>query len=57
VEREWRRKEQDAALKKAQLNKVMQKARVEQINTKHHYMAVEAQRERAEFERVLRYAI
>ena len=54
MEREWRRKERNAAEKKALVNKIMQKARTEQISAKHHSMAVEAQRERVEFERVLR---
>lgn len=32
----------------------MKKARTEQIQSKEHFMAVQAQRERMEFERVLR---
>lgn len=54
AEREWRRKEGDEALKKAQAEEVMRKARTEQIQGKEHFMAVQAQRERVEFERVLR---
>lgn len=54
AEREWRKKEQDEAMKKAKLEAVMKVARTEQIQSKEHFMAVQAQRERMEFERVLR---
>ena len=40
-------------MKKAQVNEMMRKARTEQIQSKSHFMAVQAQRERLEFERVL----
>ena len=41
-------------MKKAQMDEMMKKARTEQINSKEHFMAVQAQRERVEFERVLK---
>jgi len=40
-------------MKKAQMDNMMKKARTEQIQSKEHFMAVQAQRERVEFERVL----
>ncbi|CAK8698512.1 unnamed protein product [Clavelina lepadiformis] len=54
AEREWRRKEHLEAMKKAQTDEVMKRARTEQIQSKEHFMAVQAQRERLEFERVLK---
>jgi len=43
--------------KKAQVNEMMKRARTEQIQSKEHFMAVQAQRERLEFERVLKYGL
>ncbi|XP_039251391.1 cilia- and flagella-associated protein 45-like [Styela clava] len=54
AEREWRKKEQEEAMKKSKMEAVMKVARTEQIQSKEHFMAVQAQRERMEFERVLR---
>nr|XP_002127322.1 cilia- and flagella-associated protein 45-like [Ciona intestinalis] len=54
AEREWRKKEQTEAQKKIQADRVMKRARTEQIQSKEHFMAVQAQRERLEFERVLK---
>ena len=41
--------------KKAQTEAMLKMARTQQMEQKEHFLAVEAQRERAEFERVLRY--
>lgn len=35
---------------------MLKKARANQMEQKEHFLAVQAQRERADFERVLRYA-
>merc|ERR1719402_514301 len=53
-EREWRRKERLAADHKLKLEAEMRKARDDQINHKLHFQAIQAQRERHEFDRVLR---
>ncbi|CAF1645153.1 unnamed protein product, partial [Adineta ricciae] len=53
-EREWREKEKFEALKKAQTEEEMRLAREWQIKNKEQHLAVEAARERAEFERVLK---
>jgi len=53
AEREWRRKEKEEAMKKAQMAKVLRDARQEQVANKGHFLAVQAARDRAEFERVL----
>jgi len=53
AEREWRRKEREDAMKKAQMEKSLRDARQEQVANKGHFLAVQAARDRAEFERVL----
>jgi len=53
-EREWRRKEKEEAMKKLLVQEEMQVAREEQIKHKLHFQAIQAQRERQEFERILR---
>lgn len=53
-EREWRRKEKEEAMKKILVQEEMQVAREEQIKHKLHFQAIQAQRERQEFERILR---
>lgn len=53
-ERDWRRKEAEEMRKKAELEESLKKARSVQMQQKEHFLAVQAQRERAEFERVLR---
>ncbi|CAF1525130.1 unnamed protein product [Rotaria magnacalcarata] len=53
-EREWREKEKLEALKKKQTEEEMRLAREWQIKNKEQHLAVEAARERAEFERVLK---
>lgn len=55
MERSWRQKEKEEALKQAEVNAMLRKARLEQVAQKEHFLAVQAQRNRAEFERVLRY--
>lgn len=54
VEREWRRKEKEEALKKLETQKILQKGREEQINNKRIMQAIEIERERREFERIAR---
>ena len=54
AEREWRKKEALEQQKKAQTEAMLKVARTQQMEQKEHFLAVEAQRERAEFERVLR---
>lgn len=55
AEREWRKKEAEEARKKAETEAMLIDARKNQMQQKEHYLAVQAQRERNEFERVLRY--
>ncbi|XP_066565471.1 cilia- and flagella-associated protein 45 [Amia ocellicauda] len=54
TEREWRKKEREQALKKAREEERLNRARLEQVTHKEHLLAIQAGRERAEFERVLR---
>ncbi|XP_063002353.1 cilia- and flagella-associated protein 45 [Elgaria multicarinata webbii] len=54
TEREWRRKEKDAAQKKAQTEAMLKQSRLEQVAQKEHSLAIQVQRERAEFERIVR---
>lgn len=54
TEREWRRKEKEEARKKQELEDSLKQAREVQLKQKEHFLAVQAQRDRAEFERVLR---
>jgi len=53
TEREWRRKEKEEANKRAAIAEEMRKAREDQIQHKLHFQAIQAQRERQEFERIL----
>jgi phenylpyruvate tautomerase PptA (4-oxalocrotonate tautomerase family) len=53
-EREWRRKEKEDALKKAETDMMLKEAREDQVKIKEHFLAVQAQRERSEFNRVLK---
>ena len=55
AEREWRAKEASEARKKAETEAMLVHARQQQMMHKEHYLAVQAQRERQEFERVLRW--
>ncbi|KAI4874354.1 hypothetical protein NFI96_022212, partial [Prochilodus magdalenae] len=54
AEREWRRKEKEQAKKKLEEEDRLKAARLEQVTHKEHMLSIEAGRERAEFERVLR---
>lgn len=54
VNREWRRKEKELAAKKAQEEALLRAARLEQVQCKEHFLSIEAGREKAEFERVLK---
>ncbi|XP_051890868.1 cilia- and flagella-associated protein 45-like [Pristis pectinata] len=54
AEREWRRKELEDEQKKAKLNAELKKSRSTQIQQKQHFLAMQATKERQEFERVLR---
>uniref|UniRef100_A0A672S2X8 Cilia- and flagella-associated protein 45 n=1 Tax=Sinocyclocheilus grahami TaxID=75366 RepID=A0A672S2X8_SINGR len=53
--REWRRKEKEQTLRKLEVEEKLKAARLEQVTHKEHLLSIEAGRERAEFERVLRY--
>ena len=53
-EREWREKEKQEAIKKKNTDEEMRVAREWQVKNKEHFMAVEAAKDRAEFERVLK---
>ncbi len=55
AEREWRQKEAEEMRMKAETEAMLKKARAEQMEQKEHFLAVQAQRERADFERVLMY--
>ncbi|XP_033359201.1 cilia- and flagella-associated protein 45-like isoform X2 [Bombus vosnesenskii] len=54
VERQWRQKEKEEALKKAQAQKLLIKEREKQINNKRIMEAIELERERREFEKIVR---
>ena len=54
TEREWRKKEAEEARQKAATEAMLKAARAQQMEQKEHFLAVQAQRERGDFERVLR---
>ncbi|XP_036778591.2 cilia- and flagella-associated protein 45 isoform X1 [Manis pentadactyla] len=54
AEREWRRKEKENAQKKVDMEAKLQKSRLEQVAFKERTLAVQVQRDRDEFERILR---
>lgn len=54
VERDWRRKEKEEALKKLEAQRILQREREEQVNNKRIMQAIEIERERREFERIVR---
>lgn len=54
AEREWRKKEAEEMRQKAQTESMLKAARAQQMEQKGHFLAVQAQRERADFERVLK---
>uniref|UniRef100_A0A8C0X2N0 Cilia- and flagella-associated protein 45 n=1 Tax=Castor canadensis TaxID=51338 RepID=A0A8C0X2N0_CASCN len=54
ADREWRRKEKENAQKKKETEAKLRKSRLEQVAFKEHTLAVQVQRDRDEFERILR---
>ncbi|KAK2894850.1 hypothetical protein Q8A67_012079 [Cirrhinus molitorella] len=54
AEREWRRKEKEQTLRKLEAEEKLKASRLEQVTHKEHLLSIEAGRERAEFERVVR---
>lgn len=54
ADREWRRKEKENAQKKVETEARLRKSRLEQVAFKEHTLAVQVQRDRDEFERILR---
>uniref|UniRef100_A0AAY5KAY7 Cilia- and flagella-associated protein 45 n=1 Tax=Esox lucius TaxID=8010 RepID=A0AAY5KAY7_ESOLU len=54
AERDWRKKEKEQLKKKAEVEERLKAARLQQVTHKEHLLSIEAGRERAEFERVLR---
>ncbi|XP_005078255.1 cilia- and flagella-associated protein 45 isoform X1 [Mesocricetus auratus] len=54
ADREWRRKEKEKAQKKMETEEKLRKSRLEQVAFKEHMLAVQVQRDRDEFERILR---
>lgn len=54
AERQWRQKAAEAAEKTAKTQAMLAEARQEQLEARERHAAVQAQRERADFERVLR---
>lgn len=57
AEREWRRKEAEEIQRQVETEAMLKEARAQQMAQREHFLAVEAQRERADFERVLRYFV
>jgi len=57
TEREWRRKELEEQLRKEESDKKMKLAREAQIKQKEHFQAVQAERERQVFNRILQTQI
>jgi hypothetical protein len=53
-ERNWRQKEKEEAHLKHQTEQELKEAREHQVQNKEHFLAVQAQQDRAEFERVLK---
>lgn len=54
ADREWRRKEKENAQKRMETETKLRKSRLEQVALKEHSLAVQVQRDRDEFERILR---
>ena len=53
-EREWRKKEADEVRKNIEMNTLLREAREQQMKQKEHVLAVQAYRDRVEFEKVLK---
>ncbi|XP_044057555.1 cilia- and flagella-associated protein 45 [Siniperca chuatsi] len=54
ADREWRKKEKELASKKVQEEAMLRAARLKQVHCKENFLLIEAGREKAEFERVLK---
>ncbi|XP_075396548.1 cilia- and flagella-associated protein 45 [Tenrec ecaudatus] len=54
ADREWRRKEKEKAQKRLETEAMLKQSRLEQVAFKEHTLAVQVQRDRDEFERILR---
>lgn len=54
IDREWRRKQKELAVKKAQDDEKLKTARVEQLRCKQHFQSIKADQEKADYERVLK---
>ena len=54
IERQWRQKEKEEALKRAEAQKLLMEERKKQINNKRVMEAIELERERREFEKIVR---
>ncbi|CAK9795861.1 Cilia- and flagella-associated protein 45 [Anthophora quadrimaculata] len=54
IERQWRQKEKEDALKRAEAQKSLMEEREKQINNKRLMQAIELERERCEFEKIVR---
>ncbi|KAF3692974.1 Cilia- and flagella-associated protein 45 [Channa argus] len=54
TDRKWRMIEKELAEKKAREEAMLRAARLEQVHHKEHFLSIEAGREKAEFERVLK---
>ncbi|ERE72885.1 coiled-coil domain-containing protein 19 [Cricetulus griseus] len=54
ADREWRQKEKEKVQKKMEIEEKLRKTRLEQVAFKEHMLAVQVQRDRDEFERILR---
>lgn len=53
VEREWRQREKEEVLKKLEAQRILQRDREEQINNKRVMQAIEIERDRREFEKIV----
>ncbi|XP_032365282.1 cilia- and flagella-associated protein 45 [Etheostoma spectabile] len=54
TDREWRRKQKELGEKKAKEEAMLRAARLEQVHGKENFLSIEAGREKAEFERLLK---
>lgn len=54
MEREWRRKEKEEALKRQEIQRILQQEREQQINNKRMMQAIEIERDKREFEKIVR---
>lgn len=54
AEREWRKKEALEAKKKCEMEAMLIESRKQQMQQKEHFLAIQAQKDRADFEKILR---